>query len=89
MEKAELCELKEKILTRNLQHDTKSTVKRESDKTAQVMQSNVNFHTAGKIVECRIVCNISYNYNSIKSSVKKEKKKEKRRLPFSTCLPCI
>ena len=60
-EKAELCKLKEEPLIRDLQHGARSTVKGGSDRTAQVMQSDVNLHNAGRIVDCRIVCNISLN----------------------------
>ena len=54
-EKAEFCKLREKRLTRDLQHGARSTVKRRSHKTAQMMQSGVNPHTTGRIVNCRIV----------------------------------
>ncbi|WZZ44107.1 hypothetical protein YC2023_040366 [Brassica napus] len=53
-EKAELCELKEKKLTRDLQHGARSTVKRGSDRAAQVVQLGVNPHTADRIVGRRI-----------------------------------
>ncbi|KAL0729357.1 hypothetical protein Bca4012_025450 [Brassica carinata] len=46
-EKAELCELREKRLSRDMQHDARSTVKQGSHWAAQVMQSGVNPHTAG------------------------------------------
>ncbi|WZZ35494.1 hypothetical protein YC2023_018895 [Brassica napus] len=42
------------MLTRDLQHGTRSTVKRGSHRTAQVMQSGVNPHTASRIVGYRI-----------------------------------
>ena len=64
-EKTELYELKEKKLTRDLQHGARNTVKRGSDRAAHVMQSYVNSHTAGRIVGCRIVCNIFHSCNSI------------------------
>ena len=49
-EKTELCELREKIFTRDLQHGGRSTVKRGSHRTAQVMLSVVNSYMAGRIV---------------------------------------
>ena len=54
LENAELCELKEKNLTKYLQHDARNTVKGESDRTIQVMQSDVNPHMAERIVDGRI-----------------------------------
>ncbi|WZZ66418.1 hypothetical protein YC2023_077788 [Brassica napus] len=60
-EKAQLCELKEKRLTRDLQHGARNTVKHGSHRAALVMQSGVNSHTAGRIVDC----NISHSCNSI------------------------
>lgn len=47
-----------KRLTRDLHHGTKSTVKRGSHKTTQVMQSCVNPYKTGKIVGCKIVYSI-------------------------------
>ena len=37
----------------------RNTVKHGSDRAAQVMQSGVNLHKAGRIVGCRIVINTS------------------------------
>ena len=37
----------------------------ESHRAAQMMQSDVNPHTAGRIVGGRIICNISNSCNSI------------------------
>ncbi|WZZ25649.1 hypothetical protein YC2023_009050 [Brassica napus] len=45
---------REKKLTRDLQHGARSTVKRGSHRAAQMMQSGVNPHTAGRIVGCKI-----------------------------------
>ena len=54
-----------KMLTRDLKHGARNTVKRGSHRTAQVMQSDVNPRTTGRIVGCIIVCNISHSCNSI------------------------
>ncbi|KAL0723208.1 hypothetical protein Bca4012_037807 [Brassica carinata] len=40
-----------RIIRRDLQHDARSTIKRGSHRAAQVMQSGVNLHTAGRIAE--------------------------------------
>ena len=48
-------------IIRDLQHDARSTVKHGSYRTAQVMQSDMNSHMVGKIVGCRIVCNIFHS----------------------------
>ena len=61
----ELCELKEKKLTRYLQHDTNSTVKHEFHRPAHVMQLCVNIHMTYRIVGCRIICNIFHSCNTI------------------------
>lgn len=61
LEKAELCELKEKILTKYLQHGARNTVKRGFHKAAQVIQSSMNL----RIVGYKIVCNIFHSCNSI------------------------
>ncbi|CAN6890530.1 unnamed protein product [Brassica oleracea var. botrytis] len=42
------------MLTRDLQHGARSTVKRGSHRTAQVMQSDVNPHTSGSITSSQI-----------------------------------
>ncbi|WZZ78688.1 hypothetical protein YC2023_099260 [Brassica napus] len=60
-EKAELCELMEKMLTRDLQHGASSTFKRGSDRAAQVMQLDVNHNKTGRIVGCRIVSSSASN----------------------------
>ena len=73
-EKTELCELKEKRRTRDLQHSARSTVEHGSHRAVQVMQSDVNLHTAGKIVGCKIVCTISHSCNSIIIHSQKKKK---------------
>ena len=49
------------MLTRDLQHGTKNTFKRGSDRAAHVMQLDVNPNKVGRIVGCRIVCNISHS----------------------------
>lgn len=48
----------EKRLIRDLQQGISSTVKRGSDRAVQVIQLDVNPHKPGRIVRCRIVCNI-------------------------------
>ena len=63
--------IKGKRLTRDLQHGIMSTIKYGFHRVTQVMQLNVNFHTAGKITGCRIICNIFYSCNNITKSVKK------------------
>ncbi|WZZ17804.1 hypothetical protein YC2023_110893 [Brassica napus] len=65
LENAELCELKKKMLTRDLQHGTRNTVKRGSDRVAQVIQSGVNPRTTGRIVGCRIVLSLLSNFECI------------------------
>ena len=55
----------EKRLTTDLQHDTMSTVNGGSDRTAQVIQSDMNLRKTGKIIDCRIVCNIFRVCNNI------------------------
>lgn len=51
----DLCELMEKQLIRDLQHDARSTVKSGSNRAAQLIQSDVNLHKTDKIVGCKIV----------------------------------
>lgn len=57
--------IKKKRFTRDLQHGTKNTVKRGFHRAVQVMQSDVNPYTAGRIAGYKIVFNISHSYNSI------------------------
>ena len=54
-----------KRLTRDLQHGTRSIVKRGSHKVVQMMHSGVNPRMTKKIVGCKIVCTISHSCNSV------------------------
>lgn len=64
-ENAKFCELREKKLTRDLQYGARNIGKHGSHMAAQMIQSVVNSHTADRIVDCKIVCNIFRNCNSI------------------------